>query len=145
MSLPVFFPPVRYVPFISDTSWVTLEDLCQHAGERCEAVGAWTQRKIVIKQARDQPSWIKAEPGDWGAVEIGAPELASSKETARWALGALAFVLFDGVARATLLNKPWARIAEPRGRKPQIKRPMTSLERQRKMREKALLAHRRGE
>lgn len=69
-------------------------------------------------------------------MEIGVPSLKSDRERARWALGAMAFMLFDGVARASIAGEPWARIARPRGRSPASRRPRSVAERVRLSRAK---------
>lgn len=107
------------------------------ANTQCEALGAWTQRPIVLSDSKDQPPWLWAEPGDWGAVHIGAPLMSNPVRQARWALGALAYVLFDGVARASVNAKEWARIERPRGRQQQARRAKTNAERQGRFRARA--------
>lgn len=131
MSLPLFFPPLRYVKWIDRSHAIPLEQLCAEAGVRCEAVGAWVRRPIVLLNAVAAKPWLRAEPGDWGAVEVGTPPLGSRVRQARWALGALAFVLFDGVARATVQGKPWALIERARGPAQGARRSLTNAERQR--------------
>ena len=99
-------------------------------------MGAWTQRPVVLADGGEAP-WIKAEPGDWGLVEIGVPaKRASPMARAQWALGALAYVLFDGVARASISGAAWAKAEMPRGASPAAKRPLTNAERQRRLRAK---------
>lgn len=137
MTLPLFFPTVQYVKTIDRAAAIPLEKLCEQAGEQCQAFGAWTQRPIVLcTLAAGEPPWVHAEPGDWGAVEVGVPERGSDMLRAQWALGALAFVLFDGVARATVLGKKWAQIERPRGREPRARLAMTNSERQKGFRER---------
>lgn len=136
MPLPLFFPTVRYVPAIDRSQAITLEQLCERAAGRCEAFGRWVQRPVVLLRAHEQAPWLKAEPGDWGAVEIGVPNRGSAQREAQWALGALAFVLFDGVARATVQGKAWARIEQPRGPAPKPRRAASNSERQRRFRSK---------
>lgn len=112
MSLPLFFPRVQYVPAVPSDSAFTLDELCESALAVCGGTGAWTERLVVLRDARSpETSWIRAEPGEWGAVEIGVPSIACSVRRARWALGAMAFTsLFDQVARATVCGRFWARI-----------------------------------
>lgn len=129
MPLPLFFPPVRYVKALDRSAAVPLERLCAMAGASCKASGAWTQRPVIVRDAGHATPWIHAEPGEWNAVEIGVPSLKSDRERARWALGAMAFMLFDGVARASIAGEPWARIARPRGRSPASRRPRSVAER----------------
>lgn len=137
MSLPAFFPNVQYVHAIPRDKAITLESLCDRAGARCEAFGRWTQRPVVLVKAETRKPWLKAEPGGWGAVEIGVPPLGSAIKEARWALGAMAYVLFDGVARATVLGKDWARVEKPKGRA-STRRPLTNAERQQRFRERKM-------
>ena len=108
------------------------------ADTRCEGLGAWTQRPIVLCDAIETAPWLLAEPGDWGAVQIGAPHHANRVRQSRWALGALAYVLFDGVARATVNGKEWARIERPRGRQHEARRVLSNAERQARFRERVL-------
>ncbi|MFM9428120.1 hypothetical protein RCH10_004582 [Variovorax sp. GrIS 2.14] len=138
MALPLFFPALRYTPQIDCAHAVPLHELCNRAETRCEAFGAWTKRPIVVCDAGEQLPWIRAEPGDWAAVEVGVPHLRGSlRAQSRWALGALAFVLFDGVARASIVGKDWSRIEQPRGAAPGGRRPLSNAERQRKYRMRA--------
>jgi hypothetical protein len=134
MALPLFFPPVKFVPAVNRAGALTLQALCLQAGAACQAIGRWTQRPVVVREAGRTPPWIHAEPGDWNAVEIGVPPLKSAQARARWALGAMAFALFDGVARASVAGQPWARIQRPRGRSPGDQRPLTGAERARRLR-----------
>ncbi|MCL1962443.1 MAG: hypothetical protein FWG56_11890 [Desulfovibrionaceae bacterium] len=134
MPLPLFFPLVRYVKTIDRKDAITLELLCAKAGTACKAFGQWTQRPVILRNAGDAVPWIHAEPGDWNAVEVGAPPLKTDTARARWALGALAFALFDGVARASIAGAAWARIERPRGRLPGTQRPRSSAERVRRAR-----------
>jgi hypothetical protein len=134
MALPLFFPQVKFVPAVSRAGALTLEALCMSAGTTCKALGRWTQRLVIVREAGNAPPWIHAEPGDWNAVEIGVPPLKDDKARARWALGAMAFALFDGVARASVASQPWARIERPRGRAPGTRRSMTGAERTRRSR-----------
>lgn len=142
MALPLFFPTVRYVKVIDRSGALTLERLCEVAQTRCEALGAWTRRPIVLCDAKDRSPWLLAEPGDWGAVQIGAPYGGDPMRQARWALGALAYVLFDGVARATVNGKDWARIERPAGRTSELRRPQSNAERQRRFRARRDVARR---
>lgn len=140
MSLPLFFPAVRYVKSLVRTNATTLEDLCAKAGVDCKASGPWTQRLVMVHSAGERQPWVHAEPGDWNAVEIGAPVSKDEVALARWALGALAFMLFDGVARASIAGEPWARIERPRGRVPGPRRPRSVAERVRSTRRAAACA-----
>ena len=134
MPLPVFFPPTRYVQTLPRTGALPLAQLCAQAGVACAALGGWTLRPIVLADGGQTP-WIKAEPGDWGVVEIGVPaKRATPAARAQWALGALAYVLFDGVARASIAGAEWARAEVPKGALPARQRPLSNAERQRRSR-----------
>ena len=137
MTLPLFFPPVHYVKFIDQRHAVSIELLCRIADTHCEAFGRWTQRPIVLLDAIEATPSLEAEPGDWGPVQICAPYPEDKVRQARWALGALAFVLFDGVARATVAGKAWARVERPRGRSKNVRRPLSIAERQERFRSRA--------
>lgn len=137
MALPLFFPPVRYVKCIDASHAVSIELLCQMADTRCEAFGPWTQRPVVLRDAMNTSPSMEAEPGDWGTVQICAPYPKEKIRQARWALGALAFVLFDGVARATVAGKTWAKIERLRGRSKDARRPRNIAERQERFRSRA--------
>ena len=135
MALPLRFPHVKYVPRLAGDGAIALEELCNRAEARCAAVGVWTKRPVIVVDAGVADPWIRAEPGDWGAVEIGVPTMVSEIRRARWALGALAFsALFDQVARATIAGKEWACIEKPRGPSPQPRRPLSTAERQQRFR-----------
>ena len=141
MALPLRFPHVKYVPRLARDGATPLDELCNRAEARCEAVGAWTKRPVVIVEAGAAEPWIRAEPGDWGAVEIGVPPISNELRRARWVLGALAFsALFDQVARATVAGKEWARIEKPRGPSPKLRRPLSTTERQQRFRSRASIA-----
>lgn len=140
MALPLFFPDVRYVPRLSRDGAMTLEELCELASVRCQALGAWVRRPVILLEvAPGAKPWIQAEPGGWGAVQIGVPRTKGSKHAARWALGALAYSgLFDQVARASVFGQDWARIEVSRGRRPDGLRPLSNSERQRRHRKRQL-------
>ena len=136
MALPLFFPNLRDVKAVDRSGAVPLQELCVQAGTQCKALGQWTQRLVVVRDAGEAQPWIHAEPGDWNPVEIGVPPLKTDADRARWALGAMAFVVFDGVARASIAGEPWAKIERPRGRAPGPRRPRSAAERVRLMRSK---------
>ena len=137
MSLPVFFPPVRFQRAIVE-SGIPLSALCQLAGVHCKAIGRWVNREIVVRQANAPgDESIVCEPGDWQKVLIATPVgVASDQARARWALGALAFAVFDGVARASIAGQPWARAAMPRGPSTPQRVAMSNAQRQRRWRKR---------
>ena len=111
-----------------------LEALCAQAGAACAAIGSWTHRPIVLKDGGYAP-WIAAEPGDWGVVHVGVPNTRTTgRARAQWALGALAYVLFDGVARASIAGASWAKVERPPGAAPANRRARSVVERQRALR-----------
>lgn len=137
MSLPVFFPPVRFQRAIVE-SGIPLSALCQLAGLHCKAIGRWVNREIVVRQANaSAEESIVCEPGDWQKVLIATPiGVANDQARARWALGALAFAIFDGVARASIAGQPWARAAMPRGPSTPKRVAMSNAQRQRRWRQR---------
>ncbi len=129
MALPVFFPFPVYVRQIRGRAR-SIEELCRLAGVECRAIGSWVNRPVVIRAVGDRVR-VAAEPGDWGTVAITVPAaIHSEQERARLALGALAYSLFDGVARASISGHAWSRAAMPRGRHPGAARPKSNAERQ---------------
>ncbi|OFZ98641.1 MAG: hypothetical protein A3H35_09705 [Betaproteobacteria bacterium RIFCSPLOWO2_02_FULL_62_17] len=129
MSLPVFFPAPVYVRQIRGHAR-SIEALCRLAGVECRALGNWVNRPVVIRALGNRVR-VAAEPGDWGTVEITVPSIIDTEqEQARLALGALAYSLFDGVARASVAGHAWSRAAMPRGRRPGAARPKSNAERQ---------------
>ena len=133
MALPVFFAVPTYVSTIRGKT-MPLARLCVEAGVECQGVGRWIERPVIVNQAvsGELPS-IQSEPNDYGVVAITVPhDCASALLGARWALGAMAYVLFDRVARASIAGAPWARAAVPPGRHPGPRRALSNKERQRR-------------
>jgi hypothetical protein len=78
--------------------------------------------------------FIEAEPGDYGKVRVGAPEKLDGQSMARYAIGAMAYALMDGVARESIRGAAWAR-ADRRGRPVRVAgSPKSNKERQRTFR-----------
>ena len=114
MSIPLFFPPVRYVPRLAISARATtLRALCDSAGVACKASGAWTDRVVDLVTAESVQ--ISAQPGDWSAVQISLPG-SDQRNRARLALAIMAYALHDLVARQSIMGAPWAQISLPRGR-----------------------------
>lgn len=132
MSLPVFFPQPIYRPSLPSDQDQALSDVCAQAGAPCRASGAWTRRPIRI--LRGPVFTIEAEPGYQGRVQITVPASYSNQRAARLALGALAYALFDGVARASIKNEAWRRAAAPVGR-PKSPTALNGAERQKRWRD----------
>ncbi|MHB1201325.1 MAG: hypothetical protein ACYCZ6_17600 [Polaromonas sp.] len=61
--------------------------------------------------------FIIAEPGSQGAVQINTPPNLNKQEAARYALAAMAYAMFDLVARESVRGQKWARPTMPSGRK----------------------------
>ena len=137
MSLPVFFPPVRFQQSVSERG-VPLTAICAMAGVPCKALGRWVNREIIVQQAAAQgEESIVCEPGDWQKVLVVTPvDVGSDRARARWALGALAFAVFDGVARASIAGQPWARAALPRGPATSRRAPLSNAQRQQRWRQR---------
>ena len=133
MTLPVFFAIPNYVCAIRGTS-VTLARLCVAAGVPCQGIGRWIDRPVIVNRAHTgEPPAIQSEPNDYGVVAVTVPhDCESTLSQARWALGALAYVLFDRVARASIAGNSWARASAPPGRRPGPRRARSNKERQRR-------------
>jgi hypothetical protein len=131
MSIPLFFPPVRYMPHLSLSSGArTLRALCESAGVACKASGEWTERLVDVVEA--DKLTIVAEPGDGAPVRIGIPP-GERRQRARLALAAMAYGVHDLVAKESIKGQPWTRIALPRGRIP-TGTALSARERQRRFR-----------
>ena len=131
MSIPLFFPPVRYVPRLTlSPRATTLRALCESAGVICKASGAWTERVVDVIEAG--ALGITAQPGDEAPVQISVPK-GGRRERARLALAAMAYGLHDLVAKQSIRGEPWTCIALPRGRIPSGA-ALSSRERQRRFR-----------
>ena len=131
MSIPLFYPPVRYLPRLQLSERATsLRELCGIAGVACKASGAWTDRVVDLSFAADLQ--IFAEPGDWSTVQITMP-VDTPCNAARLALAVMAYALHDLVARQSIQGAPWARVAPPRGRIA-TGAALTTTERQRRFR-----------
>jgi hypothetical protein len=114
MSIPLFFPPVRYVPRLRISARATtLRALCKSAGVSCKASGAWTDR--VVDLVEDDAVRIVAEPGEWSTVQISIPA-TDHRDAARLALAAMAYALHDLVAKQSIKGERWTRVSVPRGR-----------------------------
>lgn len=137
MSIPLFYPPARYVAKLNLAHAITLRDLCELAGVPCRASGDWVTRRVEIVLGGDLPLSIEAEPGYKGAVRIRVPggDAVLGQPAYRIALGALAYGLMDGVARESIRGAPWAKPAVPRGR-PRTGVAQAPAERQRRYRER---------
>jgi hypothetical protein len=99
-------------------------------------MGRWVNREIIVVRASEPgEESIVCEPGDWQKVLIATPaNCAGEVASARWALGALAYAVFDGVARASIAGQAWARAAVPPGPSPASRAPMSNAQRQQRFR-----------
>jgi hypothetical protein len=114
MSIPLFFPPVDYVPRLRlSKQALSLRALCGAAGVSCKASGAWTERIVDVIPYRNLQ--IVAEPGDWSPVQISVPGV-SGRAAARLALAVMAYAVHDLVAKQSISGVAWRRISAPRGR-----------------------------
>ena len=134
MSLPAYWPTPKYVPFVPDEGAIPLHELCERAGVPCRASGEWTRRPVVIARANDEDGNIVVDVHR-GTVQVGVPTRWDGTDilAARYALGALAYGLFDLVARESITGQPWARIKRPPGPR-RSGTASTSRERQRRYR-----------
>jgi hypothetical protein len=131
MSIPLFFPTVRYAPRLTlSPGATTLRALCESAGVVCKASGAWTERVVDI--VTGDTLEIVAEPGDGAPVRISLPA-NDHRSAARLALAVMAYGLHDLVAKESIRGASWTRIALPRGRIPSGA-ALTTRERQRRFR-----------
>jgi hypothetical protein len=113
MTLPLFFPDPIYVPQIPRRGALPLAEVCALAGVPCRATGRWTERLVIIESDEKVPDGaVWAEPSG-GTVRIIVPTAhsGSSRARARYALGVLAFVLFDAVSRASIRGQDWTAIS----------------------------------
>lgn len=132
MSIPLFYPAANFVPTLALTAPVSIEQLCNQAGIKCKASGAWTGRQIELAPGAELK--ITAEPGDWGKVKLEIPPSEPQHE-ALLALAVLAYGLHDLVAKQSLSGNTRVALAPPRGR-PKKARALSTSERQRRFREK---------
>jgi hypothetical protein len=110
MSLPLNFPHPSYTMKLTLDSSFALDALCVLAGIACKGSGAWRQRPIEPVPAA-QP-FIEAAPGGWGPVRVGVPPryAKTQRSVARYVLGAMAYGLFDPIARESIKGQPWTKI-----------------------------------
>lgn len=135
MSIPLYFPIPRYVARLaSGSSYRPLRYWCEVAGVRCKASGAWVERPVQVLAG---PVAIIAEASPGNRVAIRGPRNADRVSLARYALGALAYALMDGVARESIRGADWARPAARVGR-PRTGRARNARERQRLFRARAV-------
>ena len=133
MSTPLFFPVPRYVAHLPPSAaYRPLRHWCEVAGVRCKASGAWVDRPVRL---RSGPYAIVAEASPGNRVTISAPS-RRGVSLARYALGALAYTLMDGVARQSVRGEDWTRPSARVGR-PRTGRARNSRERQRLLRASA--------
>ncbi len=133
MSTPLFYPIVRYAPRLSrQGSRFILSELFELAGVPCKATGPSTKREIYLRKTNTP--YILSEPHQ-GAVEIGVAASPASMRAKEYAIAAMAYALFDLVARESIRgNRRFCEIQKV-GR-PRIGRTRTNAERQRKFRER---------
>jgi hypothetical protein len=110
-----------------------LDALCVLAGIACKGSGGWRQRPIEPVPATHP--FIEAAPGGWGPVRIGVPprHAKTQRSVARYVLGAMAYGLFDCVARESIKGQPWTKI-ESLGR-PRSGKALGNAQRQQRYRE----------
>ena len=134
MATPIFYPPPRYelAPGRARAKIYRLHELCAAAGVTCRASGDWIRRRVFVRMGGEYD--ICAQPGYRGDVVVTVPA-GKEKPAARQALAALAYGLFDGVAREGIRGAPWAHPTAPPGR-PRSGQAKTTAERQRAFRQR---------
>lgn len=138
--VPLFYPPVRYTPRLDNQDGVSLRVLCERAGVACRASGEWIERKVSWEPVSEEaPMTITAEPGYMGSVHVRLPmrqaQSVTPKTVARQLLLAMAYGVFDGVARESVRGIDWSRQLAPVGRPRSIRR-QSGAERQRAWRQR---------
>jgi len=135
MKLPLFFPHPTYVAKLPRRGALPLAKVCALAGVACRATGRWTERLVIMDSDDKLPQGaVWAEPSG-GTVRIMVPSAynGSGRARARYALGVLAYVLFDLVSRESIRGEDWTTINAPVGR-PRAVRALNGAERQRRFR-----------
>lgn len=108
--LPVFFPIPRYTSTPARQDTIPLHELCKLAGVSCRASGKWIERPICLqKDTTGGIGQIFCEPGNTGTVTLFVPSnyAETEQDMARWGLGAMAYSVFDLVARESIKNALW--------------------------------------
>jgi len=111
-----FWPAPRYVEHIDLDGARTIEALCDEAGIACRVFGEWTQRLVTTRIAeRPDDDAITVGVLDDNAAEIVVPPRSTRDACtiARYALCALAYALFDLVARESVRDEPWTQMEIP--------------------------------
>jgi len=141
MSIPLFFPPPHYVKSLPRTETgnaYSLLSLCESIGIPCRASGDWVGRKVIIEFDTSIANLtITAEPGSQGSVQVTIPEKDRAHGN-KIALAAMAYAMHDLVAKQSIVNQQWNKLAPKKGR-PKTSRPKTNKERQQKLRRKQQL------
>ncbi len=134
MSLPAFWPTPKYLPMVPADGAIPLHELCERAGVPCRASGEWIKRPIVIARSDDRDGAILVDVRH-GTVRVEVPSSWGGTDAldARYALGVLAYGIFDLVARESIKGQPWARIRRPPGPR-RSGTALTNRERQRRYR-----------
>ena len=129
--LPALLPQAQIVKKVSRRGRkLTVGILCREAGIVCQVTGPGAGRKVYVRQSSEPRA--EREPGPLGTVAIGL-DASDKKSLAVLALGILAYVLFDYVARESVRGRPEMKTAPPRGRPPKP-RVLSGAERQRRWR-----------
>lgn len=127
--IPVFLPKVKIVTKVKMGRELTIEELCQLANVECKVTGPSVRRIVSIFDSDELI--IEREPGELGKVGIGLKTLAEKAEI--FALGVLAYAVFDYAARETMRGLPESQSVFPVGR-PRKAHVLSGAERQRRYR-----------
>jgi hypothetical protein len=109
---------------------LTVEALCRELAIECRVTGPCIKRKVYVRQASELV--VEREPGAMGTVSMGLNR-SGKKDQAVLALGILAYVVFDYVARESVRGLPEMKTSPPVGR-PRKTRILSGAERQRRWR-----------
>jgi len=129
--LPALLPQAQIVKRVSRRGrGLTVGALCREAGIECRVTGPGAGRKVYVRRSSEPR--VEREPGTLGTVAMSL-NARDEKSRAVLALGILAYVVFDYVARESVRGLPEMKTAPPRGRPPKP-RVLSGAERQRRWR-----------
>lgn len=136
MSLPEYWPKPQYISLLPHGETITLRELCQRAQVACKATGRWTLRPVTVTCGATNQGAVLVNPNTTG-VYIEVPEQwgGSPIKEARYALGVMAYGIFDLVAKESIKGTDWSKIAPLKGPK-KSGLAMSNRERQRKFRQR---------
>ncbi len=134
MSFPAFWPTPQYLPFVPSDGAIPIHELCERAGLPCKASGEWAKCLIIVVRCNDDDGHVVVDVTK-GLIRVEVPKRWGGTDAldARYALGALAYSLFNLVARESIKGQEWAKIARSPGPR-RSGAALTSRERQQRYR-----------